>query len=573
MADAADCLSQVRKLQPRSADILMCLGLAWNALGKRPEALAVLQESTRLAPGSHDAWVNLGVIRLGGGELAEAAACFRRAIELQPKSAQAWTALGGALQLSGRGGESIEAHSRALELEPRHAKARFGRAQAYTACNRRDEALADLEDHLRHYPQDREARSSRLFLLNYLDTLSSQALFAEHCAYGREVDAASEAGAIARGPQSREPGRRLRVAFLSPDLRQHSVAYFLEPLLTHLDRAHFEVVLYHDHHAVDAVSARLRGLATTWRNFVGQSDDVVEAAIRGDQPDVLFDVAGHTGFNRLRLFARRLAPVQIAYLGYPNTTGLRSMDYRLTDAVADPIGATDVLHTERLIRFAPTAWTYAPPLDAPAVAPLPAGLDDARPITFGSFNALSKINETTLDLWGSALAAVPRSRLMVKSIGLQPELWRARLAARGISADRVVFHSGTNDVRSHLECYGGVDIALDTFPYNGTTTTCEALWMGVPVITLAGDRHASRVSASLLTAVGHPEWIATDRVHYAGIAMKLASDRAGLAAQRAQLRSEMGRSALLDHAGQALRFGAAIRAAWKTWCDQSVAAA
>jgi protein O-GlcNAc transferase len=355
-------------------------------------------------------------------------------------------------------------------------------------------------------------------------------------------------------------------------LRAHSCAYFLEPLLQHLDRQQFELYLYHDHFRVDAVSLRLQAQAAVWRNLVGQPGPAVEQIIRADAPDILIDLAGHTGMNnRLALFARRLAPVQVTYLGYPNTTGLPAMDYRFTDAVADPVGEADRFATERLVRFAPTAWTYAAPPDAPAVNVRPSSPD--TPVTFGCFNNLAKLTDAMLAAWAKVLHGVPGSRLWLKGSGLGDRATRAgyleRFARLGLPAERITLLDRTAETASHLAMYHEVDVALDTFPYHGTTTTCEALWMGVPVVTLAGDRHMSRVGASLLTAIGHAEWIAASADDYVRIATDLALDRGRLGAIRAGLRQEITRSPLGDHRAQADLFGAALRSCWKKWCTQA----
>jgi protein O-GlcNAc transferase len=571
-AEALGLLEKARRSNPRSAPTLMCLGLALGALGRREEAETALRESLRLDPRSHEAWVNLGTLLTAAGRLTEAIEAIRRGVELKPDYAQGWTALGTTVQLAGRGGEGIGYHTRALELEPGHPTAYFARAQALFSCHRPEEALADFEAHLARYPEHIQARSYRLMLLNYRDDLSREQVFAEHLTYGQTVEVAM-APTTPSETQNPEPktqnserhappaaARRLRVAFLSPDLRTHSVAFFLEPLLAHLDRAQFETFLYHDHFTVDPMSERLRRHASHWRHVVGQADEIVEAQLRADAPDILIDLTGHTGMNRLPLFARRIAPVQISYLGYPNTTGLRAMDYRLTDAWADPVGETDRFHTEKLVRFAPTAWCFTPPEDAPSPAPPPS---QSGALTFGSFNALSKLSDHTLRLWREVLAAVPHARLAIKSYGLETDRWQQRLSQAGIALDRVSLLQPKPGIAEHLACYAQIDIALDPFPYHGTTTTCEALWMGVPVVTLAGDRHAARVGVSLLHAVGHPEWIAQSDAEYVAKAVALAADPARLTAMRATLRAEMSRSPLLDHAGQAARFGTALRQLWQ----------
>jgi len=428
-------------------------------------------------------------------------------------------------------------------------------------AHRLPEALAAFDSALRAEPENHAARSYRLMALNYLEGWSREQLYAEHLEFGRRFE-----GAVARRTpgSGAAPDLRLKLAFLSPDLREHSVAYFLEPLLAHLPPAKFEVILYHDHFVTDGMSERLRGRAALWRNFVGQPAAAVEEAIRTDAPDILVDLAGHTGLNRLPLFARRLAPVQISYLGYPNTTGLTAMDYRFVDDFTDPAGSADAWHTEKLVRFAPTAWSYRAPGGAPAPTSRPRA--GGAPVTFGCFNNFAKVTDAALGAWGRLLTKVPGSRLRLKAGGLgEAAVARQvseRLAKAGLDLGRVELMERTADVASHLALYHGIDVALDTFPYHGTTTTCEALWMGVPVVTQLGDRHAARVGGSLLSAVGHPEWIAGDWDDYVGIAAGLAGDSARLETVSRALRGEMQASALMDHAGQAARFGAAVRECW-----------
>jgi predicted O-linked N-acetylglucosamine transferase (SPINDLY family) len=267
-----------------------------------------------------------------------------------------------------------------------------------------------------------------------------------------------------------------------------------------------------------------------------------------------------------------MAPVQVTYLGYPNTTGLPAIGYRFTDAIADPVGEADALATEKLVRFSETAWAYQPPADAPEVNPLPAAADNA-PVTFGCYNNLAKITDQMLVLWSRVMQTVPNSRLVLKGRGLGRDSvksrYHARFAACGLPVDRVDLLERTPETHSHLALYHRIDIALDTFPYHGTTTTCEALWMGAPVVTLMGDRHVSRVSGSLLSVVGHPEWIATTADDYVRVCAELASDRERLAAIRTGLRDDLRRSRLLDHAGQAANFGAALRQCWRERCASS----
>ena len=572
IGDAAAVCVQLRQLAPREAVVWRLSGIVALQQGRIVEAETHLRAALRLQPNLHEAWDNLGYALKAQGRLADAIACHERAVALRPDFTDGWHNLGLTLQFAGRLADSLAAQERALALAPNLAKAHFGRALALQQSHRAAEAVAAYDAALAREPGHLNARSFRLMALNYLSGLSADKLFTEHARYGAALGGARPR-AFANPPA---PDRRLRIAFLSPDLRTHSVAYFLAPLLRHLDAAEFDVFLYHDHFCVDQTSSQLRTFASTWRNFSGLSSDTVERQVLADAPDLLVDLAGHTGLNRLPLLAKRLAPVQVAYLGYPNTTGLRAMDYRFVDAITDPVGTSEALHTEQLVRFAPVAWSYEPPVAAPAVALAPPCVANGY-VTFGCFNNFIKVSNELLDGWAALLRAVPDSRLRLKAQGLADPavaaFARARLERLGVAAGRVELFDRTASVAAHLALYDGVDVALDTFPYHGTTTTCEALWMGVPVVTLTGDRHASRVGTSLLTAVGHPEWIAGNWEEYVRLATGLAGDAARLATLRRNLRGQMQRSPLLDHAGQAACFGNALRTCWRAYCSRAAAAA
>ncbi len=557
-AEAVEWLNQAAGQMPRSGATRMCLGLALAKLGRREAAERHLREAVRLEPANAEAVCNLGTFLLLGGQTPEAIATLRRSVELRPGDVHAWSCLGSALLSTGQAVEALAAQERALALDPAHAKARSGRAQALYACHRLEEALADFAAVVAAHPGEHEARSFRLLLLHYVDGLPREQLAAEHAAYGRAV-APGETRTLPRRPGA---GERLRVAFLSPDFRTHSVAFFLDPLLAHLDPARFEVVLYHDHFTVDAMTARLKTRAGLWRNIVGLSDQLVEKQILADAPDLLVDLTGHTGFNRMALLARRLAPVQVTYLGYPDTTGLAAVDFRLTDLLADPPGDTDALHTENLVRFAPTAWCYQPPDAAPPTVPPPCAQNSGTGVTFGSFNNLTKLTPATLRLWARVLAATPGSRLLVKGYTPEPERFLRAATQAGLPRDRLTLAPPTAGLGDHLASYHRVDVALDPVTYHGTTTTCEALWMGRPVVSLAGDRHASRVGVSLLTAVGQGDCVAATADDYVRIATRLAADPSALAVRCAGLRAAVSASPLLDHAGQARRFGEALHRCW-----------
>jgi protein O-GlcNAc transferase len=566
-AEAVDLLTRAHRLGPKNAPCALRLGLALIAAGRAADAEAPLRAAVALDDKSAEAWDGLAHCLKVQDRLAAAIECHQRALALQPDFPKGLFNYGLTLSLAGRHAEALACHERAIAADAGYAKGYYGRAQVLQQMHRLSEAIAAYDRFLAFEPGNLEARSYRLYALNHLDNIDRSQLFAEHVAYGRSAGN-HPVPEFSNAPSA---GRRLRLAILSPDLRAHSCAYFIEPLLRHLDPAKFELYLYHDHFREDAISQRLKSMAAVWRNFVGQPGPAVEKAIRADAPDILLDLAGHTGMtSRLPLFAKHLAPVQVNYLGYPNTTGLPAMHYRFTDAAVDPVGEADALATEKLVRFAPTAWAYEAPAAAPEPGPVPCAAKGT--ITFGCFNNVAKISDATFGVWARVLNAVPGSCLLLKGRGFGEEAVRqrylARLAAAGLPVDRVEFLERTARTDEHLALYRRVDISLDTFPYHGTTTTCEALWMGVPVVTLMGDRHVARVSGSLLTAIGRGGWVAQTKDDYVRIATELGSNPEKLAAIRAGLRDEVRNSSLGDHVGQSTRFAAALRQCWQAWCAE-----
>lgn len=563
LGDAVELFRRAYRINSRSGPTLMYLGSAYADLGRDTEAAESLKAALALDPENADIWLINGSFNLARRRNAEALSCYVQALKLKPGNSAALKGIGDVRQVEGHAAQAVESYRAALEFNPANTEARLGLVQMLLSCNRIGEALAECERVVKEHPENIQAQSHRLFLLNYLAGVTTERLSSEHSKFNGLFPAPP----VRAFANAREPTKRLRVAFLSQDLRTHSVAYFLEPIIANLDAAKFEVILYHDHMSVDAVSERFRSHAALWRNFSGRPNAIVEAAIRSDAPDVIVDLAGHSGVNRLQLFARRLAPVQITYLGYPNTSGLQAMDYRFTDEVADPQGDADRMNVERLVRFSTCAWAYSPSPET-YVSGQTAAAGSRDVVSFGSFNNLAKVNEPTLRLWAEVLEAVPGSRLVLKGLAIDPERMMPLLRQAGIAADRVQMLRPAPDQASHLKCYNQVDIALDPFPYGGTTTTCEALWMGRPVVTLAGDRHSSRVGASLLSAIGKPQWIAKSPRDYVRIAAGLAANRQALRSDSEGLRYALCCSALLDHRGQARRFGEAVRRCWESWCSR-----
>lgn len=432
-----------------------------------------------------------------------------------------------------------------------------------------EEAVASIDRASAAASQDLALTSSRALFLNYAPNVDPERVFRAHCAYGELLDAIRQDG-VPEYVQDRDPNRRLRVALVSPDLRAHSVSHFIEPLLEHHDRSQIELVVYYTNRVRDHVTARLKGLAAKWVDTDVLSDDAIASRVYADRVDVLIELSGHTHGNCLPALHARPAPIQMSYCGYPNTTGMKQVDYRIVDSHTDPAPAADRLATEKLLRLDPCFLCFRPPSDAPAPAAPPCV--EKGYVTFGSFNSVQKISDGLIDAWGRILNSVPRSKLTLKAVNFADDALRVAIAqrfvSRGVDADRLMLLKPEDKTANHLAAYSAIDIALDPFPYNGTTTTCEALWMGVPVISLAGDSHPGRVGVSLLSAVGHPEWVAGSVDEYVRIAAELAGSSAGLAESRRGLRERMQQSPLTDGPGFCRRFEAAMRTAWRSWCEQ-----
>ena len=543
------------------------LGGALNDQGRPDEAFDAYRAALALAPDDAAVHNNLGTTLIYQGKADEAEAAFRQALALAPDFADAHNNLGNALRDKSQWQDAVIAYRAALALAPDFAAAHNNLGGALKDQGRLAEAIAAYRASIAHKPDFAAAHSNLVFSMNYDAAATQQTIFAESRAW-HESHAAALGRRAPGHANARDPERRLRVGYVSPDFREHSVAYFLEPLIAAHDRAAFEVFCYAQVARPDQRTERFRGLADTWRSTVGMTDADLATAVREDRIDILVDLAGHTGGNRLLAFARRPAPVQLSWLGYPNTTGTEAIDARLTDAIADPPGPSDALHSETLVRLPNGFLCYAPTADAPAIGAPPAR--STGHVTFGSFNALAKITPAVVAAWARILLGVPGSRLVIKSGPLADAATRARylemLAAAGVDAGRVDLRAWIDARSGHLGAYANIDIGLDPFPYNGTTTTCEALWMGVPVVTLAGDRHAGRVGASLLTRIGLAELVADTTDGYVETAVHFAGDLDGLPARRLALRDRMMSSPLCDAAGFARDVEAAYRAMWRRWC-------
>jgi glycosyltransferase involved in cell wall biosynthesis/tetratricopeptide (TPR) repeat protein len=522
-----------------------------QATGQFPQALNEYGAALAANPLLVEAHSGLGTLLLTTADPREATPCFMRAAVIQPGWTAAWNNLGGAMLQMSLLEQAARCLNRALILAGDFPNALLNLGNMMTSLGRTEDATHLYERILAIQPDHGPAISNLLLALNYADGLDADALAERHKRLGARLDeAASHAPALMRPSPAPRAGR-IRIGYVSPDLRTHSVAYFFEPLLREHDRTRFEIFCYAELFSPDDMSRRLEAMADHWIPTVGLSDRALAERIVADGIDILVDLAGHSAYNRLAVFALRPAAIQVSWLGYPNTTGLSSIDYRLVDQISDPPPESDRLASEKLVRLEGGFHCYLPPADAPPVSAPPSA--ETGRITFGSFNNIAKLSDSTLSAWATLLQRVEGSTLLIKSRffgeGSSRERFLRRLDAAGIPRERLTLLEGIPAMSDHLAAYGRVDVSLDSFPYNGTTTLCESLWMGVPVVTLRGADHRSRVGASLLTHIGLPELVADTVEAYVDIATSLVADPGRLAALRAGLRERVAASPIGDPKG------------------------
>jgi protein O-GlcNAc transferase len=534
-------------------------------------ALELYRAAIKRAPQRIGWWLAIAKLALDLGRIDQAIEAAERVLKAHPAQAEASVLLASALLRRRDFARMAEVLAAAPKGGPQAANLANLTGTMLVQQGRIAEGLAAMRPIKRLATRSPTLQMSRVMYLNYDPDLPRADLFREHRAFGA---AFRDATPLLAPPDAcqRDPDRRLRIGYLSPDFRTHSVAYFVAPIFAAFDRERFETIGYAHITKPDQITEHLRALTTVWRDVSALDDAELARLIRADRIDILVELAGFTKDSRLLACTARPAPIQISYLGYPNTTGLPQIDYRITDHVADPDDA-DEFYSETLIRLPRCFLAFVAPDHAPEVGPPP--LVRNGHVTFGSFNNLAKVNGKVVALWAEVLRAVPQARLLLKASGsgdptAQHHLRRA-FAAAGVEPDRIEFAPYAATARAHLESYREVDVALDTFPYNGTTTTCEALWMGVPVVTLVGERHAARVGASLLSAAGFAAGIAERPTDYVTTARLLAEQRQLLAALRANLRADMAHSPLCDAAGHARALEEAYRAVWHIWCAGTAA--
>ncbi len=546
--------------------LLLQTTLHWQNTGKLAQAKFAYQWILQTYPNHPDALHFLGIIANAEDDNDKAIELIQQAITQNPDIPSFHNNLGHCLWHQGRLTAAIESYHRALAIQPNYASAYNNLGIALKDTGNIDAAIDSYRKALKINSEEVTAHNNLLYTLNLSPAYSAQTIFAEHQRFYQQHAAklTFEPPEIIKGKE-----RPLKIGYVSGDFHRHSVMYFLQAILKYHDNTQFEIYCYHSGTKIDEISHWIQNTVQHWITCAYLSDEALATQIREDNIDILVDLAGHTAHNRLLMFARKPASVQISYLGYPNTTSLETMDYRIVDNYVDPKGQTEQFSSETLLRMPHSYFCYTPPENSPEVNELPALQNNY--LTFGSFNNYAKLSEVTIQLWCQVLQAVPHSKLLIKARSLTDETvqttLKSRFTAAGIDSERLILLGSIPKTQDHLQMYHQMDIGLDTYPYHGVTTTCEALWMGIPVVTLLGQTHVARVGLSLLTTVGLPELVANTEVDYVNICVQLAENKEKLQQLRSQLRNKMQTSPLMKGGLFTQHLEQHYRTSWQKWCE------
>jgi predicted O-linked N-acetylglucosamine transferase (SPINDLY family) len=554
------------QLKPGYAKAHYNLGIALQHMGQLDEAVASFRQAVRLKPDLAEAHNNLGIALKDKGQVDEAIVSYRQAVRFDPDYAEAHSNLGIALQGKGQLDEALAACRQAIRLKPELADAHNNLGNVFKDIGQLDEAIASFRQAIRLKPDDAIAHDNLVYTLLFQSGYDARMSYEEARRWNRQ-HAEPLKKFIHPHHNNRDPARCLRIGYVSSDFHSHASALFLLPLFRHHDRRQVEVFCYSLRARSDTVTQQLKDHVQHWRTTVGLPDAKVAAQVREDQIDILVDLKLHTGGNRLLIFAEKPAPVQATWLGYPGTTGLDAMDYRLTDPYLDPPGLDDACYSERSIRLPDTFWCYDPLTNEPAVNAPPC-LEKGF-VTFGCLNNFCKVTDVALTLWAGVLNATSNARLLLLAPeGSSRQRVLDRLSRDGIDPKRVEFVARQSRAE-YLNTYRRIEISLDTVPCNGHSTSLDSFWMGVPVVTLVGRTVVGRAGLSQLTNLGLPELIAQTPEHYVKVATDLARDLPRLAELRRTLRARMEASPLMDAPRFARNVESAYRSMWTTWCGQN----
>lgn len=573
------CINSLR-INPAQQDVTLRLATLYDDQGKSDEAIQYYKRAIELGYRKNDIYINIGRMFASRGDYSEAENHYKQALTIKPDAIEALTNLAVLYEETGDTTDALKHIKKAYQLNsedervtynyakilvllhqytqaemmyrkvlgknPNFVEAAVNLGNLYLLCGKVKKAYDMYSCACATKPDYLIACSNMVVSLNYSDQYSAVEVRDLHYALADRIE--SEASRFKKHIYSNKANKLLRIGYVSADFRDHSVAYFLNDILKYSDKTKVVNYCYSDVSNSDVVTKRLESYVDHWRDTSLLDDETLAKTIQKDKIDVLIDLSGHTSGNRLAVFALKPAPSQITYLGYPNTTGLKAMDYRIVDKNTDPDGCEKMM-SESPLYIEPCFLSYTPPFkDKPKISKLPA-LDNGY-ITFGSFNNLAKISDEVIEAWSKILLATPHSKLCLKAkpyadCNIKNEYFKLFQEA-GIDSERLILLSSTKTTHEHLQLYNSIDIALDTFPYNGTTTTFEALWMGVPVVCIKGERHASRVSSSVIKTLGVNELVAADQQQYVNIACDFANNLEGLAVLRDELRPRMSQSPLLD---------------------------
>jgi predicted O-linked N-acetylglucosamine transferase (SPINDLY family) len=524
------------------------LGLAALQQGHLEEAQEFLQRAISLNPNSIGALGNLGNVFFGQRKFSAAIACYQQVLALNPNDADTYNNLGKVFTWLGQFTEARDCYQQAIAISPDYAEAHYMLGDIFNLQGHLTQAIAHYSCALATTPADVKGHSNFLTMLNYVVEYDQAAIFLEHRKFDERhaLPLATFIKPLLR-PQTNGP-RRLKLGYLSADFHHHPVTFFMAPVLANHDHAQFEIFCYYNFPHGDEVTDWVQQAADHFVKCFDLSDEVLAEQIRRDEIDILVELTGHFAKNRLPVLARRPAPIQVIYLGYPTSTGLSAIDYRITDNYVDPEGQTEAFNSEALVRMPHSYFCYQAPANCPPVGPLP-GLQQGY-LVVGSLNNYAKLSPQILTLWAQLLRKVTHAKLLIKAKILDDPSTRQTLMEHfkrfGIGPERLILRGWLATMMEQLSLYNEVDIALDSFPYNGATTTCEALWMGVPVVTLVGDRHVSRMGLSILSALGLTELVAYTPEEYMTVCLNLANNIGYLQYLRETLRGRMQTSPLMD---------------------------
>jgi protein O-GlcNAc transferase len=600
LQQAEEMCRKILKNNPNDAELLYFLGIIYGQMGKDDSSMQYIKKSLQFNQNNTDAYFALGTLMKQRGLLDEAISYFQKVIDINPKYVEAYENLGNILKEKSLINEAIFIYQKAISLNTRNSDVYNNLGECLIKEWKIDDAITIYKQAIQlnpanvsaynnlgnafqirgnpieaemYYRRAIEIDSSNnvpyqnlLFVMNYNSFHNAKKILDENLQFAKRFE---EPLLASISPYNNEKSlhRRLKIGYVSPNFNAHSVSYFIEPVLSNHNKEEFEIFCYSLDSLEDEVTKRLREYANHWRNIAKISEEKAAEIIRSDNIDILIDLAGHTTNNKILLFARKPAPMQLTWIGYIATTGFSTFDYKITDNYSDPPGMSEEFYTEKLIRLPESFLCYLPVKKSPDIVKLPALT--AGHITFGSFNNFVKVSHEIIAIWSKILTTIPNSRLIIKAYNFCDSTTRQyamnMFTLRGIPADRITLESW-DPSPTHLKSYNQVDIGLDTFPFNGGATTCEAIWMGVPVISLAGAAYHSRMGISLLSNIGLPELVAKTSDEYIAIATNLAKDLNKLQSLREHLRDMMKHSPLCDAKRFTTNLEMCYRTMWETWC-------